>query len=51
VARRMREAGSNRTSCTIFPGMRHEILLEPEHALVYEAILEWMNGVLDPQKD
>ena len=51
VARRMREAGSNRTTCTIFHGMRHEILLEPEHALVYEAILEWMNGVLDPQKD
>ena len=51
VARRMREAGSNRAACQLFPGMRHEILLEPAHEKVYEAILEWMNNVLDPQGD
>jgi len=46
VARRLREAGSNRTQCQLFPGMRHEILLEPERAKVYDTIITWLDTVL-----
>jgi alpha-beta hydrolase superfamily lysophospholipase len=46
VARRLREAGCNRTTTTIFPGMRHEILNEPGRQMVYEAVVEWMEKIL-----
>lgn len=46
VAKRLREAGSNRTKCVIFPEMRHEILLEPERQLVFDAVIEWLNKTL-----
>ena len=49
VARRLREAGSNRVTCTVFPGMLHEILLEVGRAQVYEAVVEWMEKALSPE--
>ena len=49
VARRLREAGCNRLTCTVFPEMRHEILLEPARDEVYAAIIQWLNCALEPQ--
>jgi len=45
VAKRLREAGANRVQCRIFPGMRHEILLEPERRQVYDTVIEWLNNI------
>jgi alpha-beta hydrolase superfamily lysophospholipase len=47
VARRLREAGSNRTQCQIFPGMRHEILLSPGREQVFDAVIAWLGKVLE----
>ena len=44
VAKRLREAGANRVKCEIYPGMRHEILLEPGRQQVHEAVIEWLNN-------
>ncbi len=33
-------------SCTIYDGMRHEILNEPEHRQVYDETLAWIEGAL-----
>ena len=43
VARKLRDAGKKRTACHIFPGMRHEILLEPERRQVYDLVIDWLN--------
>jgi alpha-beta hydrolase superfamily lysophospholipase len=43
VAKRLRQAGSNRVRCLVFPGMRHEILLESEHKQVYETVINWLD--------
>jgi alpha-beta hydrolase superfamily lysophospholipase len=43
VAKRLREAGCNRVQCHVYPGMRHEILLEPGHGQVYETVIEWLD--------
>jgi len=48
VARKLREAGCNRLTCLIFPGMRHEILLEPGRQEVYDAVIHWLIGALEP---
>ncbi|MDR1927088.1 MAG: alpha/beta hydrolase [Oscillospiraceae bacterium] len=45
VARRLRGKGKKQTTCHIFPGMRHEILLEPERREVYEAVLGWLGKI------
>lgn len=47
VARKLREAGCNKVACEIYPGMRHEILLEPEHQLVYDTVIAWLNSTLE----
>ena len=47
VARRLRAAGSNRTQCEIFPGMRHEILLAPGREQVYDTVITWLDKSLD----
>lgn len=41
-----RAAGLTDVSKTIYPGMRHEVLNEPEHAKVYADILTWLEGHL-----
>ena len=46
VAKRLREAGANRVQCRIFPGMRHEILLEPEHQQVYDTVISWLEATI-----
>ena len=51
VARRLREAGCNRVTCTIFPGMRHEILMEPERQEVFDTVITWLIGTLEPSGD
>jgi alpha-beta hydrolase superfamily lysophospholipase len=51
IAKRLRESGNKgrtgRTECVLFEGMRHEILLEPNRQLVYDAVLRWMNQILE----
>ncbi|MCL2106769.1 MAG: alpha/beta hydrolase [Oscillospiraceae bacterium] len=47
VARRLREAGRKQTVLQLFPGMRHEILLAPERQLVYDCVIQWIQGVLE----
>jgi alpha-beta hydrolase superfamily lysophospholipase len=51
VARSLREAGCNRLTCTVFPALRHEILLSPEKQEVFEAIITWLNGTLASAPD
>ena len=46
VARMLREAGCNRLTYTLFPEMRHEILLEPERQEVYDAVIDWLNETI-----
>ncbi|MDR1465082.1 MAG: lysophospholipase [Oscillospiraceae bacterium] len=46
VYRELKESGHNNTSCKIFPGMRHEILLEPRRQEVYDAIFAWLAAAL-----
>jgi len=46
VARRLREAGCNRLTCTVFPGLRHEILLSPEKQEVYDEVIAWLNAAI-----
>jgi len=48
VARKLREAGCNRIACAVFPDMRHEILLEPERQKVFDAVIAWLIGTLEP---
>jgi len=31
----------------IFPGMRHEILLEPGRRQVYDTVIDWLNKTLE----
>ena len=50
VAKRLRDAGSNRVQCRIYPGMRHEILLEPDRHKVYEDMIEWLDKILTTNK-
>ncbi|MDR2525674.1 MAG: alpha/beta hydrolase [Oscillospiraceae bacterium] len=47
VVRRLRESGKKQTACHIFPNMRHEILLEPGRASVFETIIQWLNRQLE----
>ncbi|MDR2753725.1 MAG: alpha/beta hydrolase [Oscillospiraceae bacterium] len=47
VVRRLREAGCNRLQARIFSGMRHEILLEPEHEQVFETVIAWLGKTLE----
>jgi len=51
VTRKLREAGCNRLTCTVFPGLRHEILLAPEKQEVFEAVVAWMNDTLASAPD
>ena len=46
VAKRLREAGGNRVKCRTYSGMRHEILLEPDHQQVYQDIIDWLDNTL-----
>jgi len=46
VARSLREAGCNRLTCTVFPALRHEILLAPERGEVYDAVINWLDDTL-----
>ena len=46
VAKRLREAGSNRTQCVIYEGLRHEILLSPERQQVYDTVIDWLEKTL-----
>ncbi|MCL2301143.1 MAG: alpha/beta hydrolase [Firmicutes bacterium] len=46
VAHKLREAGCNRLTCTLFPELRHEILMSPEKRQVYEAVIAWLNDTL-----
>jgi len=48
VARKLREAGCNRLACTVFPGLRHEVLLAPEREQVYDTVIQWLLGALEP---
>ncbi len=47
VARKLRDAGGNKVTCQIYPKMRHEILLEPEHQLVYDTVINWLNSAIE----
>jgi len=49
VARRLREAGGNRTQCIIYEDMRHEILNEPARLQVYGAVIEWLGKTLSAE--
>jgi alpha-beta hydrolase superfamily lysophospholipase len=40
--KKLREAGKNKTSMTLFERMRHEILLESDCVTVFSAILDWI---------
>jgi len=51
VAKKLREAGCNRVACTVFPEMRHEILLEPERQEVFDTVITWLIGTLEPSGD
>jgi len=46
VARKLREAGCNRLTCTVFPEMRHEILLEPDRQEAFDAVIAWLNNAI-----
>ena len=48
VARKLREAGCNRVACAVFPEMRHEILLAPEKQEVFDTVITWLIGTLEP---
>ena len=48
VAKRLREAGCNRVACTVFPELRHEILMAPEKQEAFEAVIAWLIGTLAP---
>ena len=37
-----KKAGVTDVTCILYPGMRHEILNEPEHMRVYEDVLAWV---------
>lgn len=41
------KAGLHDVSIKIYPGMRHEILNEDDHEIVYKDILTWLNAKLD----
>lgn len=47
VARKLRDAGKKKTACHIFPGMRHEILLEPDRQQVFDVVLAWLDQNLE----
>ena len=46
VADRMREAGVNDLTLTLYPDMRHEILNEIDHKTVWSDILQWLEQKL-----
>ena len=43
-AERLRQAGYKNVGVRMFPGMRHEILQEEDHMLVYNDILAWIKA-------
>lgn len=43
-----REAGVKDVFVKIYPDMRHEILNEPDHMMVFDDILYWMEAKVDP---
>ncbi|MDR3314429.1 MAG: alpha/beta hydrolase [Oscillospiraceae bacterium] len=49
VARQLRDAGKKKTACHIFPGMRHEILLEPDRQQVYDVVIAWLHQNIEKQ--
>lgn len=46
AARLATEAGSTDVTVTIYPGMRHEVLNEADHELVYADVLRWVEAHL-----
>ncbi len=45
---RLLRAGAKRTTCVLYPQMRHEILNEIDKETVWKETLEWLNGCLLP---
>lgn len=43
AAKMARDAGSKDVTCTIYEGMRHEILNETDHQKVYDDVLAWID--------
>ena len=41
------KAGLHDVTIKLYPGMRHEILNEDEHELVYNDVLNWLNAKMD----
>lgn len=42
-----REAGAKDVLVTIYPDMRHEILNEPDHMMVYDDVLYWLEAKIE----
>lgn len=40
------DAGASDVTMTLYPGMRHEILNEPDRERVFEDVLAWMEGAI-----
>ncbi|GHT79788.1 alpha/beta hydrolase [Actinomycetota bacterium] len=41
----LRQSGHNHVELNLYPGMRHEILNETGHQVVYQDVLRWLNGL------
>jgi alpha-beta hydrolase superfamily lysophospholipase len=44
--KKMRDLGKHKTAMSLFPGMRHEILLHPDCEKVFETVISWFDKVL-----
>ena len=51
VAQAYRAAGVEQVSCTVYPGMRHEILNEPGRDEVFSDVRYWIEDVCLPRKE